>query len=590
MRKSHLIGLSAALYLLGFPAVGLAEFQSFAIVNAGGNFSFDNGSNVSSHGDISFDGTALTFVGTSKYGRIPGSEIPISAFSLDEEEVRFYASSSSDPIPLKSLIQGSIFAITTNGNNIGVFEITASGSGSLSFNFINYDVDGPSVTSVLNNSSLIPNGLPNSGIAPSGLFTVQGVNLAVPDAVAILEDSAQGLPLSLNGTSVSVTVNGTTVHPAIYYSTPKQLAAVLPAATPIGSGLLTVTYNSVISNFPIQVVPTAYGFDVYNGAAVATDATTGGLITYTNSARPGQTLIFWGTGLGADPADSDTTYASNGGHQINTAVTLYIGGVQVPAANLMFSGQSVYPGVQIFGVMIPQGVPNGCYVPVVAVTGTSPNYAVSSTPILPIMNEGGVCSDSIYGLDGSFVSTLGSQNRIRYGWLQVGQLTRNGVTDNVANGAFDSYFFLNNYLTLTNLVSVGGCIVRSAGPLPVLIDGLTMSAGPITLQGPLGIFVLTLTNFDTYTLQLSAGAIPSELTFAGAGGQDVGQFTAPVSVPNPFLSWTNQIRCSNHQPRAGGRDRLDRRWHWNICFDYREFERSERRQRNLLLLRASELA
>ena len=36
----------------------------------------------------------------------------------------------------------------------------------------------PIVTKILNNSSLIPPGLPNYGIAPSSIFIVQGTGLA----------------------------------------------------------------------------------------------------------------------------------------------------------------------------------------------------------------------------------------------------------------------------------------------------------------------------------------------------------------------------------------------------------------------------
>jgi uncharacterized protein (TIGR03437 family) len=43
----------------------------------------------------------------------------------------------------------------------------------------------------------------------------------------------------------------------LYYTSPKQLAAALPASTPVGTGTLTVTYRDKTSApSPIQVVPT----------------------------------------------------------------------------------------------------------------------------------------------------------------------------------------------------------------------------------------------------------------------------------------------------------------------------------------------
>lgn len=240
----------------------------------------------------------------------------------------------------------------------------------------------PTVTNVLNNSSL------TSNVTPSSLFHIFGTNMATPGTVPVLQDSTKGLPLTLNGATISVTINGTTVQPAIYYSSPTDVAGVLPANTPIGNGTLTVTYSNQSANANIQVVPTAFGFDIYNGSALATDAVSGALITNTNSAQPGETLLFWGTGVGADPNHSDTT--AGGNDNINIPATFSVGGVP---ANVVFTGALFYPGVQGFGVTIPPGAPSGCSVQVMAVTGSGANQATSSTPTIPIMPGGGACSN-----------------------------------------------------------------------------------------------------------------------------------------------------------------------------------------------------
>src|SRR5579862_8815704 len=240
----------------------------------------------------------------------------------------------------------------------------------------------PTVTNVLNNSSLIPT------LTPSSLFHVFGTNMATPGTAPVLQDSTKGLPLTLNGTSISVMVNGTKVQPAIYYSSSTDVAGVLPASTPTGNGTLTITYNNQSATANILVVPTAFGFDIYNGAALATDAVSGALITNINSAQPGETLLFWGTGVGADPNHSDTT--AGGNDSINIPVTFTVGGVP---AKVVFTGALFYPGVQGFGVTIPPGAPTGCSIQVIAVTGSAANQATSSTPTIPIMPGGGTCSD-----------------------------------------------------------------------------------------------------------------------------------------------------------------------------------------------------
>jgi hypothetical protein len=48
---------------------------------------------------------------------------------------------------------------------------------------------GPNVTQVLNNSSGIIPGLPNSGVAPSSIIVIQGTGLANP-GTAVLQSSA----------------------------------------------------------------------------------------------------------------------------------------------------------------------------------------------------------------------------------------------------------------------------------------------------------------------------------------------------------------------------------------------------------------
>jgi len=79
----------------------------------------------------------------------------------------------------------------------------------------------------------------------------------------------------------------------------------------------------------------------HHNTGVATDAARGAIITTTNSASPGQTITLWTTGLGADPADSDTTF-STAPHAVNTPLQSYIGGAP---ATILYQGSAGYPGV-----------------------------------------------------------------------------------------------------------------------------------------------------------------------------------------------------------------------------------------------------
>lgn len=410
----------------------------------------------------------------------------------------------------------------------------------------------PAVSAVVNGSSTIPAGFPNSGVAPSSLFQIQGSGMATPGTVPVLQDSTQGLPLTLNGTTVSVTVGGVTVSPALYYSSPTLVAGVMPAATPVGTGTITVSYNGTPSAAaPIQIVSSAYGFTTYLGLGVATDAVSGALITYTNSAKPGQILVFWGTGLGSDQADSDTTY-SNSPHAINTPVQMYIGGVPVPAASIAYSGASVYPGVDVIGVTVPAGVINGCESPVAIVTGSGANAVVSNVVALPIMDNGGVCSGSGLdaSLDGNTITAYKSQDTVTSGAVEIGVSTDNGVSGGIALVSFVSIAgpeFI--YPSATGGVSLGGCttlqILQTSTNI-VAANETGLNGGTVSFQGPSGTMVLP--DFgEFYEADLSGSAIPgvgSTVFFTGTGstsvGGSVGPLNASLTVPSPAMNWTNQ--------------------------------------------------
>ena len=194
-----------------------------------------------------------------------------------------------------------------------------------------------------------------------------------------------------------MSVGGTTVQPAMYYATPGQIAAVLPSNTPTGSATITVSYNGATSNaFSFQVVPYALGINTYfgtgGGLILATD-TSGSIFTYTNSAKPGQTIVLYGSGLGADTADSDTVFTTTP-HAVNTPIKIYIGGIP---ATILYAGSSGYPGYNQIDLTIPDNVPTSCYVGFVGVTGSGKNITTTNFGSLAISPSGGQCNDSIFG-------------------------------------------------------------------------------------------------------------------------------------------------------------------------------------------------
>jgi uncharacterized protein (TIGR03437 family) len=407
--------------------------------------------------------------------------------------------------------------------------------------------NGPTITGVVNNYSFVPAGFPNSGVAPSSIFTIFGTGMAAASNPQTLNTSAApGIPTTFNGTSVSVTVGATTLPVGLYYALPVQIAGVLPHATPTGAGTITVTYNGTASNqFAIQVIPSGVGLDTYfgsgNGLITMTDAHTAVLHDYTNSAATGEKVTLWGTGLGSDPSDSDTVFSTTP-HAVNQAsVQVYFGPIQ---ATVSYAGSSGFPGLDQINVIVPDGI-TGCFVPVVVVVnGVSSNF-----PTAPIANNNGPCTDATFGFTGTQLSTLNGQATVKSGSVFVGQSIspdQNGspMTNNFASANFESvtgasFGSSGGYATIgscvvTEVVTAAGGVVTSTG----------LEAGTITLAGPGGTnYTLTENTTGSYGQLLPANAITGSggtFVFTGAGGANVGGFTATINLPNPLLSWTNQ--------------------------------------------------
>ena len=407
----------------------------------------------------------------------------------------------------------------------------------------------PATTGVLNNYSYTQPGYPNSGVSPSTLFIITGTGLAnaTSGPVTLQSSASPGLPTTLNGASISVSVGGATVTPGLYYALPAQLAAVLPAATPTGTASVTVTLNGTPSAaFQFQLVPAAPGLDTYwgtgGGMVDATDNQTGALITFTNSASPMETIVLWGSGLGADPADSDTVFTSSP-HSVNQSSTqVYIGGVE---ATVLYAGSSGYPGLDQIDVTIPVNVAAGCRVSVVVVVaGVASNFV-----LLPINTGGGVCSDPIYTYDGNRL-TAALTSTVTTGIVGIGQLKANGL----AGVTFESVVDGNPYTAL-GPVSLGGCTVIQS-PQPAQYGGtLTyLSAGAVSMQGPEGNYSLasmTGTTPDSAVLPISA--IPSSggtFVVTGTGSSPVGSFTVTINLA-PLMTWTNSSSAKTVTRSAG---------------------------------------
>ena len=422
----------------------------------------------------------------------------------------------------------------------------------------------PTAGGVVNAGSYAFAGLPNSPIAQGSLFVLFGTNMGP----ATLQGASFPLQATLGGTSINVTVSGTTVQALMIYTSAVQAAAVLPSRTPTGTGTLTVSYNGQSSaTLPITVVTSNFGTLTWNsagsGAAIVLDGNFN-LITALAPAAPGQTIALWGTGLG--PYSGDETKAPVQADMPNIPVEVYVGTAK---ANISYRGRTGFVGVDQINFAIPAGQ-LGCNVPVLVKIGSF----VSNSATIAV-STGGPCSDP-NGLSSSALQALNSKGSISIGSVEItrtsiqtppislppgitlppGVNLGGGTTTTETAGAGFERFTRDGFLASVGAgassVSIGGCIVSSFRSGTAAASGVTgsfvgLDAGPsIGLNGPNGAKTLNkapvVNGFYSAVLSTPPASpyiVPGSYTFTGTGGADVGAFTASLTV-GPSLTWTNQ--------------------------------------------------
>ncbi|MDX2269050.1 MAG: hypothetical protein NW208_13155 [Bryobacter sp.] len=214
---------------------------------------------------------------------------------------------------------------------------------------------------VFNAASFTPAGLPGAAIARGSIFTIFGRNLG--PAMPVTASFPIGMVLSGTALEVCVGPNCTAVLPLFVSSS--QINAILPSNAPLGRVNLRARVGGVNSNWlTIDTLEASPGLFAINAAGFGpgivqnfvspTEAPNNSL---GNTARPGQSLILYGTGLGAITApDNQPAPAGNVG-RVEVLV-----GEQVVAPD--YAGRTpVFAGLDQINFTVPAGTPTGCYVP-----------------------------------------------------------------------------------------------------------------------------------------------------------------------------------------------------------------------------------
>jgi uncharacterized protein (TIGR03437 family) len=405
------------------------------------------------------------------------------------------------------------------------------------------------VAAAVNVASYTRPEMPNGKLAQGVMFTLFGTDMG---PAALAQASTFPLPTSLAGTSVQVTVNGTTVDCIMIFTLASRVAAILPSSTPVGAGTLTVTFNGVTSP-PLAIEVVANGFGIFTtasngvGQASITDPLAGALRLngFFEAAHPGEPWDIWGTGLGAVAADE--SIETGAGDLTHLNVEVYVGGKK---AQVVYRGRSgCCSALDQIRIIIPEGV-EGCAVSVVVIVNGVPSNNVT----MSIAAEGNVCSDS-FGPSAADLDIFQSSGQLNFGQLFVArtwsEINLNGqvtVQRNDTAAATFSGLDLAQSSQLASLTpAVGSCVVNPL-PGPTIIPSVGLDAGGGTF-GPYTLNQITPgTHMVFFAPQLPTGpGVVNDGTLIDAGtytfningGADVGAFSASLDVPTPVV-WTNR--------------------------------------------------
>ncbi len=429
---------------------------------------------------------------------------------------------------------------------------------------------------VLNAASNALPGLPNSAIAQGSIFVIYGVGLGPPPPEGTAVTSGP-FPLpkvlpSPNGTSVSVKMGSTSVDALLIYTSPTQIAAVLPSKTPVGTGQITVTYRGATSPAaPITVVANSVGIFTLNqggsGPAVVQNfvtATSLPVNTLTSPATPGQTLILYGTGLGpvafdeSQPAQSGTVGAND--------FELDVGGIP---ASVTYHGRSACcAGLDQINFMVPAGA-DGCYVPVSIRDGG----VISNFTTISVSPNGQPCNDPTgfsasnlvkivqgLALNAAVITlthTITQKSPTTTGIGPGQRLAASGAKDTIttedtAAGLFFSYDAgVIKSQGLNRTPSPGSCLVftsKGNSPSTDPFQATPLDAGPVVnlKGGPTNSSVQLAPLLQAPGIYIPGGALLPGFVGAGRytaingfGGIDIKGFDADVTFHDPLI-WNSQ--------------------------------------------------
>jgi uncharacterized protein (TIGR03437 family) len=361
-------------------------------------------------------------------------------------------------------------------------------------------------------------------------------------------------PSSLSGTSVKFApaAGGAPISVGIIYTLAAQVGGFLPSSVAPGSYNVTVTYGGQPSAAQsVTVVARSFGIATSNsagtGAAQATIGNvnndislvrmTAGVVNFggyawtLSPAHPGDQLVLWGTGGGADPAND--TGGTSGDQTAAGNFTVTVDGTPIVP---IYSGASFgYPGLWQINFLLPSSVSADCFASVQVTAGGQLSNAVTIAIAAPGQTS---CSTVI---PQTTLSKLDSgTGTVTMAGLNVGQLISGSGPQGSVGGVINQYTVAEFLLPFIG-PKVGECRVLqetyAAGAKEPSAADSQLDAGALTIGGT-GLPVQTVGKIAgaagpiyNSSLAITDG---NPYTLTGAGGSQVGPFTISTTFPASF--------------------------------------------------------
>ncbi len=450
-----------------------------------------------------------------------------------------------------------------SGTYHGAITITPSGAGNSPQSIaVVLNVSGAGAPTFTANAVVNASGYQNT-LAPGVVFVIFGSGMGPATLAAATGPS---FPNSFAGTSIAFTPasGGAPITARMVYTVATQVAGILPSSIAPGAYQVVVTYNGIASApQTVTVVARSLGIATANSAGTGTAQATignvnGGLsltrftagsvafggYTWTlTPAHPGDTLVLWGTGGGADPANDTGGTSGDQTEAGNFMVT-----VDGRAVTPLYAGASSgYPGLWQIDFTLPSDTAPNCFANVQVSAGGSLSNAV----VVPIAASGqSACADP--QLSAASLAKLDAGGDIVLASFALTEVstTTTSVTGSVTTGTAESAFGGVDRFSAAEIAAIrgqfiDGCTVSNrtapeTAPVPSTPDAYLTAGPPVTVSGPslspaLVLAPESIPGGVLYYSQIPNGTLTGgTYNLATEGATAIGPISASLNFPGSF--------------------------------------------------------